>query len=205
MSHARIYIRVSTQQQDLERQEAIIEDAKAKGFTSYTVYREKASGARADRPELQRMISDLQTGDVVIAEQMDRITRLPLDDAKQLIQTIKDKGARLAIPNVVDLSDLINTSEGVARVVLEAVQDMLLNLALQMAHEDYQSRRKRQKQGIAIAKREGKYTGKTADKKLHAQIIELRSNGTSISKTADLCGCSKATVTNVWKKHNANK
>jgi len=37
------------------------------------VYREKASGARADRPELLRMIADLQSGEVVIAEKIHRI------------------------------------------------------------------------------------------------------------------------------------
>ena len=39
------------------------------------VYREKASGARADRPELLRMIADLQPGEVVVAEKIDRISR----------------------------------------------------------------------------------------------------------------------------------
>ncbi|WP_049772886.1 recombinase family protein [Nitrosococcus watsonii] len=39
------------------------------------IYREKASGARADRPELQRMISDLQPGELVVSERIDRISR----------------------------------------------------------------------------------------------------------------------------------
>lgn len=70
---ARVYIRVSTDEQDLQRQESIIENAKAAGYYVAAVYREKASGARADRPELLRMIADLQPGEVVIAEKMDRI------------------------------------------------------------------------------------------------------------------------------------
>lgn len=49
---ARVYLRVSTDAQDLERQENIIEAAKASGYYVAGVYREKASGARADRPEL---------------------------------------------------------------------------------------------------------------------------------------------------------
>lgn len=205
MPVARIYIRVSTDQQDLQRQEAIVEDAKAKGFAIGAVYREKASGARTDRPELNRMINDLQPGDVVIAEQMDRISRLPLPEAQALIDTIKAKGARLAIPNVVDLSELITSSEGVARVVLESVQDMLLKLALQMARDDYENRRKRQQQGIAIAKDAGKYKGRKADTSNHKRIIELRTNGTSIARTAELCECSTALVKKVWKKHNETK
>ncbi|KAA8390945.1 hypothetical protein FOH22_00915, partial [Acetobacter tropicalis] len=55
---ARVYLRVSTDQQDLRRQERIVEDARAAGCYIAAVYREKASGARSDRPELMRMISD---------------------------------------------------------------------------------------------------------------------------------------------------
>ncbi|NWM24966.1 recombinase family protein, partial [Escherichia coli] len=88
--------------------------------------REKASGARPDRPELIRMIGDLQLGEVVLAEKIDRISRLPLPDAEALVATIRAKGARLAIPGIIDLSELVADSAGVARIVLEAVQDMLL-------------------------------------------------------------------------------
>ncbi|MFY9035618.1 recombinase family protein, partial [Klebsiella pneumoniae] len=68
---ARVYLRVSTDAQDLERQEAITTAAKAAGYYVAGIYREKASGARADRPELLRMIGDLQPGEVVIAEKID--------------------------------------------------------------------------------------------------------------------------------------
>ncbi|KLB99870.1 resolvase, partial [Xanthomonas perforans] len=63
---------------------AIVQEAKAAGFYVAGVYREKASGARADRPELLRMIEDLQSGEVVIAEKIDRISRLPLAEAERL-------------------------------------------------------------------------------------------------------------------------
>ncbi|MCV5179894.1 recombinase family protein, partial [Escherichia coli] len=87
--------------QDLERQEAITTAAKAAGYYVAGIYREKASGARADRPELLRMIGDLQPGEVVIAEKIDRISRLPLPEAERLVASIQAKGARLAVPGVV--------------------------------------------------------------------------------------------------------
>ncbi|SQA82444.1 putative resolvase [Citrobacter freundii] len=130
---ARVYLRVSTDAQDLERQEAITTAAKAAGYYVAGIYREKASGARADRPELLRMIGDLQPGEVVIAEKIDRISRLPLPEAERLVASIQAKGARLAVPGVVDLSDLAAEAQGVAKIVLEAVQIMLFRLALQMA------------------------------------------------------------------------
>ena len=100
---ARLYMRVSTDEQDLARQESLIASAKAAGFYVAGVYREKASGARSDRPELLRMVHDLQPGEAVVAERIDRLSRLPLEEAEALVASIQAKRARLAIPGVVDL------------------------------------------------------------------------------------------------------
>ena len=161
---ARIYLRVSTDEQDLTRQTEIEQSTRTAGYYVAGVYREKASGARADRPELLRMIADLQPGEVVVAEKIDRISRLPLAEAEQLVASIKTKGAKLAVPGLVDLSDLAAEADGVARIVLEAVQDLLLKLALQMAREDYETRRERQRQGVLLARAAGKYPGRVPDR-----------------------------------------
>lgn len=195
---ARIYMRVSTEQQDIERQEEIAKAAKAAGYYVAGVYREKASGARADRPELLRMIADLQPGEVVIAEKIDRISRLPLAEAERLVATIRDKGARLAVPGVVDLSELAGAANGVAKIVLESVQEMLLKLALQMAREDYEDRRERTRQGIELARQAGKYKGRAPKTATHARIVALRRAGHSITKTAELAACSVSQVKRVW-------
>ena len=148
MKVARIYLRVSTDRQDLQRQESIVEAAKAAGYYVAGIYREKASGARADRPELLRMVADLQAGETVVAEKIDRISRLPLAEAEKLVDSIRAKGAKLAVPGVVDLSELAASSDGAARIVLEAVQDMLLRLALQMARDNYETQRERQRRAV---------------------------------------------------------
>ncbi len=98
MRIARLYLRVSTDEQDLTRQADIVESTRAAGYYVAGVYREKASGARADRPELLRMIADLQPGEVVVAEKIDRISRLPLAEAEQLVSRIRGTGAKLAVP-----------------------------------------------------------------------------------------------------------
>lgn len=200
---ARVYLRVSTDAQDLKRQEEIITTAKDAGYYVAGVYREKASGARADRPELLRMIADLQPGEVVIAERIDRISRLPLPEAEKLIASIEETGARLAIPGVVDLSDLAEQAEGVAKVVLESVQAMLLRLALQMARDDYQDRRERQRQGIQLAREAGKYRGRQADTKRRAQVVALRASGHSIQGTAQLTGYSISQVKRITAESKA--
>lgn len=199
MKSARIYLRVSSEEQDLARQERLIDEARSAGYYIAGVYREKASGACSDRPELLRMIADLQSGDVVIAEKMDRLTRLPLPEAEKLIASIREKGARLSVPDVVDLSALAQGTDGVTKIVLEAVQDMLLRLALQMARDDYESRRERQRQGIALAREKGLFKGRKANKKLQEQVIAFRSKGLSANKTAALVGCSRTHVSRIWQ------
>ena len=201
MKVARIYLRVSTDEQDLTRQENIEHATRAVGYYVAGIYREKASGARADRPELLRMISDLQHGDVVVAEKIDRISRLPLAEAEQLVASIRAKGARLSVPGVVDLSDLAAEADGVAKIVLESVQELLLKLALQMARDDYETRRERQRQGVQIAKSAGKYTGRQADEATHERIVALRNAGQTIARTAELAGCSVSQVKRIWALH----
>lgn len=201
---ARIYMRVSTDAQDLARQEAIATSARAAGFYIAGIYREKASGARADRVELLRMIEDLQPGEAVVAEKIDRISRLPLEDAERLVASIRAKGARLAVPGIIDLGELAAGAQGVARIVLESVQDMLLKLALQMARDDYEDRRERQRQGIELAKAAGRYGGRMPDTAMHDRITALRKGGATISQTAKLAGCSESQVKRICKLARAS-
>lgn len=203
MKVARIYLRVSTEEQDLTRQNDIAHSARAEGYYIAGIYREKASGARADRPELLRMIADLQPGEVVVAEKIDRISRLPLVEAEQLVASIRAKGAKLAVPGLVDLSDVAAEADGVARIVLEAVQELLLKLALQMTRDDYETRRERQRQGVQLAKIAGKYAGRVADTTTHQRIVALRGAGHTIKRTAELAGCSESQVKRIWAGHKA--
>jgi DNA invertase Pin-like site-specific DNA recombinase len=201
MKVARLYLRVSTDEQDLTRQVDIEHSTRAAGYYIAGIYREKASGARADRPELLRMIADLQPGEVVVAEKMDRISRLPLAEAEQLVASIRAKGARLAVPGLVDLSDVADEADGVARIVLVSVQELLLKLALQMARDDYETRRERQRQGVQLAKVAGKYTGRKADTATHQRIVALRRAGQTIKRTAELAGCSISQAKRIWALH----
>ena len=201
MNIARIYLRVSTDEQDLTRQNDIVRSTRDAGYYIAGVYREKASGARVDRPELQRMIADLQPGEVVVAEKIARPSRLPHPQAEQLVNSIRARGARLAIPGLVDLSDLAADADGMTKIVLESVQELLLKLALQMARDDYETRRERQRQGVQLAKSAGKYAGRIADTTIHKRIVALRGAGQTIQRTAELSGCSASQVKRIWALH----
>jgi len=195
MKTARIYMRVSTDQQDLERQRQLIDQARAEGYYIAGTYTDKASGTHTNRPGLQRMIDEIQPGDVVIAEKIDRITRAPLADAEALVRAIEDKGARLAVPGMLDLTEI--EAEGMARIVLDTMQTMILRITLQMARDDYETRRARQAQGIARAKRNGVYKGRPKNLEKREKIAELLEAGFSVRRVAKLAGASTSTVQNV--------
>lgn len=200
MKVARIYLRVSSKTQDITRQTSLIDKTGEQGFYIAGVYREVASGTTADRPELQRLISDLQPGDYVVAENMDRISRLRYEDALVLVNQIKGKQAKLLVPGLIDLSDVESHSENqLASIVIDATQDLLLKIALYNARNEYELRRTRQAEGIAIARSQGRVAGKRPNTKLHKSIEEL-STTHSISETANTLGCSKATVKRVRAK-----
>ena len=203
MKAARIYQRVSTKEQNLERQNALIEQAKAEGYYIAGVYKEKASGVRADRPVLNQLIADLQEGDVIITEHIDRISRLPLAEAEKLVARIREKGAFLSIPGIIDLSQIQTDSE-IAKIVLDSIQTMLLKIALQTARDDYEQRRNRQAAGIAEAKKQGLYKGRQANIQKHKLIVSLRQNHT-LQETAALAGCSVSLVKVVMRQHKQSQ
>ncbi|GAN82256.1 recombinase family protein [Acidocella aminolytica] len=82
------YARVSTYGQTLDAQ---LEQLKAAGCAR--IYREKATGARADRKELQKMLRQLVAGDVVTVTRIDRLARSTFD-LFAVVKQIADAGAR---------------------------------------------------------------------------------------------------------------
>ena len=201
MKIARIYLRVSTTEQNTLRQEKIIDEATASGYYIAKVYREQASGTIKERPKLRELINDLQEGEVIIAENIDRISRLPLQDAMDLVNEIRGKGALLAIPNIIDLTELMTASQTeLSKIIMTSIQDMLLKMSLQIARDDYELRRERQLAGIALAKKNKKYKGRKPDLDKHQLILDLwRTNNFTEVEIAKKVGCSLPQVKRVKK------
>ncbi|MGF9351951.1 recombinase family protein, partial [Klebsiella pneumoniae] len=150
--------------------------------------------------ELIRLLGDAEPGDVILIEQVDRLTRL--DDAgwETLRKQITDK--QLAIVSLdlptsyLALSSTV--SDDFTRSMLKAVNGMMLDMLAAIARKDYEDRRRRQSEGISKAKAEGKYRGRVADAQKHELIRTLRLvNGKSLRETARLAGVSKMTVIRV--------
>ena len=201
MKIARVYLRVSTTEQNTLRQEKIIDEATASGYYIAKVYREQASGTIKERPKLRELINDLQEGEVIIAENIDRISRLPLQDAMDLVNEIRGKGALLAIPNIVDLTELMTANQTeLSKIIMGSIQDMLLKMSLQIARDDYELRRERQLAGIALAKKNKKYKGRKPDLDKHQLILDLwRTNNFTEVEIAKKVGCSLPQVKRVKK------
>jgi DNA invertase Pin-like site-specific DNA recombinase len=87
------YARVSTRDQDLTGQ---IEALKVAGAADKTIYREKVSGARAERPELAKLMARLKAGDAVIVTKLDRFGR-STRELLDLIQKIGETGCRVSV------------------------------------------------------------------------------------------------------------
>lgn len=202
----RIYQRVSTTGQDYSRQQQLVTDAEAAGFYVAGVYSEKISGTVASRPELNRLIADLKKGDVVIAESLDRISRLPVAEGEALIARITEKGAKIAVPDLIDLSEVIdNSTDPLVQIVLEANQKMMLKIALHMARKDYEQRAMKQASGIEVAKAKGMYKGRKPDTVANGKILELRALGYTIAKVASTLNVSESQVKLILKKAAAEK
>ena len=83
------YTRVSTDNQNLDRQ---IDQLNEAGVDPRMIYQDKLSGTIRNRPELDRMLSELRSGDVVIITDLTRLSR-STKDLLEIIDDIKEKDA----------------------------------------------------------------------------------------------------------------
>jgi DNA invertase Pin-like site-specific DNA recombinase len=82
---ARLYLRASTDEQDAGRARASLEAfAAERSLVVAATYAENESGASLDRPELFRLLADSRPGDVLLVEQVDRLSRLTAADWERL-------------------------------------------------------------------------------------------------------------------------
>ena len=134
------YIRVSTEEQNPARQELQLQNLDK-------IYLEKISGKSASaRPELKKMMDYIREGDCVVVESISRFAR-NTKDLLSLIDELKSKGV-----SFVSLKENIDTSTPQGQ--------FMLTVFGAMAQLERESILQRQKEGIAIAKEQGKYKGR---------------------------------------------
>lgn len=194
----RAYLRASTTDQDANRaRDVLVRFAAEHGATIASYYTENESGTKLTRPELFRLLNDCQPGDVLLVEQVDRLSRLNHADWQNLRRIINAKRINVVALDLPTSHRMISSTEAADDFtgrMLAAVNEMLLDMLAAVARKDYEDRKRRTEEGREKAKAEGKYKGRPVDAEQHRKILELLSEGKSIRKVAELLNCSTQTV-----------
>ena len=179
------YARVSTQEQNEARQEAA-----AKAAECEKVFLDKASGKNAERKALKEMLSFVRQGDVVIVSEISRLAR-NTTDLLSIVNQLNEKGVEF-----VSLKENIDTTTPTGK--------FMLTIFAAMAEMERETILQRQAEGIAEAKKAGKYQGRKPmnidKKKFSAACKEWRAGdrtAVSVQKEFDM------TATTFYKKVKA--
>ena len=161
--------------------EAQVRDLQA--FGCEEVYQEQVSSV-GERPQLDAAIKSLRKGDKLVVTKLDRLAR-SVRHLGELLETLEAKGAGLVILSMGGQQIDTTTATG----------KMMLNVMASVAQFEREMMLERQREGIAKAKAEGKYTGRkpTAMNKSDAALSLLKS-GLSKAKVCEQLGISRASL-----------
>ncbi|MBW4794312.1 recombinase family protein [Pseudomonas tolaasii] len=206
--NAHLYLRASTKDQDANRAKESLEAfAAEKGLTIAGIYSENISGTKLNRPALMKLLEAAQSGDVLLCESVDRLSRLTQAEWGTLKAAIEAKGLRLVVMTLPTTHALIQVG-GVEGAVMTVINNMLVDLMAAMARIDQDARVERIRQGLHIKRvREPDWKpagkGKNAElwKKVEALIVK---NPTlSADDVAKLADCGVATVYRIKREMKA--
>ena len=150
------YERVSTEHQSLARQEELL-----KQLDIEKVYADKATGKHMDRPQLKAMLEFAREGDTIVVESFSRLSR-STKDLLHLLEVMRAKG--IAFESQKEKIDTSTASGKLFLTLVAALNEFEREVLLE-----------RQAEGIAIAKRNGKYTGRvhaTIDRYLFVELYK---------------------------------
>ena len=183
------YARVSTLDQNPERQLVDVQIDK--------LFLDKASGKDTNRPELRNMLDFIREGDTLIVHSMDRLAR-NLRDLQDLVASITKKGVAIQFIK----EGLTFNGED------SAMSTLLLSVMGAFAEFERSLLKERQREGIAIAKAQGKYKGRKKCMNI-TQIVEARhmfiKRKMSKTKIAEYFGVSRDTIRKVLENQEMEK
>ena len=172
------YVRVSSKEQNLARQMETMEKAK---ISPQNIYAEKVSGKDMERPELKKLLNVVKEGDSIVVEDITRLGRNTLDILK-IIDTLEQEKVY-----VISLKEGLDTSSSQGKMMIS-----LLGVFSEMERKNI---RERQRQGIEIARREGRRKGRPRCKCEDFKIVykQYENGDISIQQALKLLDCSKST------------
>jgi DNA invertase Pin-like site-specific DNA recombinase len=137
------YLRASTSEQDASRAKDQLQAFAAdRGLQVAAWYTENESGAKLARPELFRLLADSQPGDILLVEQVDRLSRLTAADWERLKAELTGRRVRVVALDL-PTSWIMTTNSGdeFTGRMFEAINGMLLDMLAAVARKDYDDRR----------------------------------------------------------------
>lgn len=188
------YVRVSTVDQNEARQiKAMREDGVEK------IYMDKQSGKDFNRPEYKKMISELNQGDILVLHSIDRLGR----NYEEILDQWRIITKEIKADVIVQDMPLLNTT--ISRDLDGTfVADLVLQILSYVSAKERDNIKRRQREGIEIAKAQGKYKGgkpKQIDENLFGECLNRYHNGL-ITKTvfAQILNISRPTLNRILKE-----
>ncbi|MBC2677543.1 recombinase family protein [Pseudomonas baltica] len=196
---AHLYLRASTKDQDANRAKAALEQfAAEKGLSIIGVYAENISGTKLNRPQLIALLNAAASGEVLLVESVDRLSRLSQTDWDTLKATIKAKGLRLIVADL-PTSHVLLQDRGTTGQIMDVINGMLIDLMATMSRLDQEKRIERIRQGLQNkrnAEPEWRPTGKGRNVAKWEAVQRLMEKHPKMSadEVAILAKCGVATV-----------
>ncbi|WP_459696605.1 recombinase family protein [Lactococcus petauri] len=195
------YIRVSSQDQNLDRQLEMMSEQNID-----KLFQEKISGKDTQRPEFQKLLKYIREGDQVIVTSLDRLGR-DYDDIKNTVAFMKQKNVDLKILDAQFLD--FNTG---SELLDNAMFDMFLSLLSYIAQNEREKIRERQRQGVLLAKQAGRYKGRPTEyslnspdpqkKLVYKTVVDMLKAEVPVAEIAKENGLSRPTVYKIKKTMN---
>lgn len=189
------YVRVSTKEQNTQRQYKAIEEA---GYTADRYFEDRVSGKNTNRPKLEEMLDWTREGDFIVVVSIDRLAR-STQDLLNLIKIIIEGGRSIHF-----LKENLTFSSEEAN----ARDNLMLGLLGLIAEFEREMIRERQLEGIAIAKAKGKYKGRTkwkiSKQELERGLIWIE-NGIPKAEVARRLGIGRTALYQYIKDHEEGK
>lgn len=195
------YIRVSSKDQNLNRQLAMMED-----LSIDKLFQEKASGKDTERPEFQKLLDYIREGDCVIVASLDRLGR-DYEDIKNTVAFMKQKKVALKILDAQFLD--FNTGN---ELLDTAMFDMFLSLLSYIAQNEREKIRERQRQGVLLAQKAGRYKGQPIEYSINSTdpqkrlvfktVVDMLKQGIPVAEIAKENGISRPTIYKIKKAND---
>lgn len=148
------YVRVSTKEQNIDRQLAALEPY---SIPRKNIFCDHRSGKDFERPGYQKLLKRLRSGDLLIVKSIDRLGRSYRDILIEWQRITKEIGADILVLDM----DLLDTREKNGSLTETLIADMVLQIMAYFAQTERESIRQRQAEGIAAARARGKRLGRS--------------------------------------------